>query len=164
MGFHSLKADKLPSTGKPGDVYYVAPRTVYLAAADGVLVNLTDILTTGAEVPRAVGPMGERGFPGTPGENGKDGQPGPRGPQGERGETGPRGESGKDGRDGKQGDKGDQGVPGRDGKITVDLTPEHLAKIDDIQFKLDALLEKDAKGTRYIAWLQSEISSSTKPQ
>jgi hypothetical protein len=161
MGFHSLKSDKLPSLGKPGDVYYVTNgQQVFLAAADGVLVNLSDIVTRGAEIPRAVGPQGEQGLQGPPGRDGRDGRDGAQGPQGARGETGPRGETGAAGRDGRPGEKGDTGSAGRDGVQTVDLTPSHLALIEEIRFKLDALLEKDAKGQQYIQWLRERVGAN----
>lgn len=159
MAFHSLKVDRLPSLGKPGDVYYVNPGgTVYMAASDGVLVCLSDMVQRGAEMPRAVGPCGEKGLTGPAGPVGPAGSNGRDGKQGARGETGPRGENGKDGKDGAPGPKGDIGAAGRDGVVVHDFTPETLARISEVEFKLNALLDQNAKGARYIQWLKEQVS------
>jgi hypothetical protein len=123
------KENQLPSTGRPGEVFYVsATKSTYFALADGSVVNLNDLLSGATPHVRCVGPQGEPGIPGRDGIgiNGRDGRdgkdsniPGPPGERGRDGQsicgaTGSRGEPGRAGRDGKNG--ADSIVPGPAGK------------------------------------------------
>jgi hypothetical protein len=127
--FHNAR--KPPSKGVPGDAYWIqnaATNThdIYIAIADGTLVNLSDLINHQPSA-LAVGPAGERGPQGPPGRDGVDGVAGVNGrdgvsvsgPKGEKGDSivGPPGRDGRDGVDGKsitgpQGDKGDKGDRG----------------------------------------------------
>jgi hypothetical protein len=127
--FYNMK--RLPSRGKPGDVYRDATsKRLYLCLGDGTLCDIADLLSESRPAVRVVGPQGETGrpgadsqVPGLPGRDGKDGKdstvPGPSGPKGERGISGqsivgPRGEKGDSivgpvGPQGPRGEKGDRG-------------------------------------------------------
>jgi hypothetical protein len=123
------KENQLPSTGQPGDVFYVsATKSTYFTLGDGAVINLNDLLSGATPHVRCVGPQGEPGIPGRDGIgiNGRDGRdgkdsniPGPPGERGRDGQsicgaTGSRGEPGRAGRDGKNG--ADSVVPGPAGK------------------------------------------------
>jgi hypothetical protein len=118
-----INARKLPSKGKPGDVYRDASsKEIFLALGDGTLVSIADLLSV--RNVRTVGPQGETGRQGEPGRNGtngaagrdgKDGADGVSGPKGERGETGAPGVPGKDGRNGIDGKHGAMGITGAQG-------------------------------------------------
>lgn len=121
-----INSRKLPSKGVVGNVYRDASsKRLYIAVADGSLVDLGDLLSEARPVVRAVGPQGDPGKDGTPGAQGPagaQGNPGPRGdisivsgPKGERGDSGPQGIPGKDGRDGIDGKDGATGATGAQG-------------------------------------------------
>src|ERR1700722_11463441 len=107
------KENQLPSTGQPGEVFYVsATKATYFALADGAVVNLNDLLSGSVPHVRAVGPQGEPGIPGRDGIgiNGRDGRDGKDSNiPGERGEQGVPGKT-------IIGPKGDRGIPGRAGR------------------------------------------------
>jgi hypothetical protein len=156
MALRSVKTHQVGTiAAKVGDVIHDHNQNLtYLVAADGVRVCLDDLINgVSARIP---GPQGEKGERGERGEPGKSivGLPGPCGARGES-IVGPPGPAGRDG----QSIVGPQGPAGRDGVVRVDLTPEHLARIDEIEFKLQALLEKDAKGAQYIEWLKEKIAA-----
>ena len=157
----SAKSSKLPSLGKPLDVYYTTDtKETFLVAGDGVLLNARDILqgTTGAV--RAVGPLGQPGRDGVRGETGDRGEQGPsgknstvlgpQGPVGPKGADGLPGPAGKDGRDGKdsivpgppgpRGEKGDRGEKGERGDITVLGDAELLAAVEKLRAQKAAVL------------------------
>jgi len=153
--FHNAR--RAPSKGTPGDVYWVnnaAEKThdLYIAIADGTLVNLSDLINRAPNA-LAVGPKGDKGDQGIPGRdgingsNGRAGQDGQSisGPKGERGERGIQGLPGKDGRDGKDGQsiigpKGDRGDKGERGDVLF-VGPEEMkaaverARNDLIQYR-----------------------------
>jgi hypothetical protein len=59
MALLSTKSNKLPSKGKPLDIYYITDtRETFLVAGDGVLLNARDILQGTTNPVRAVGPQG----------------------------------------------------------------------------------------------------------
>jgi hypothetical protein len=139
------KENQLPSTGRPGEVFYVsATKSTYFALADGSVVNLNDLLSGATPHVRCVGPQGEPGIPGRDGIgiNGRDGRdgkdsniPGPPGERGRDGQSiiGPKGDSiigpqGRPGRDGtpgsigprgERGEKGDTGATGPRGDVCI---------------------------------------------
>jgi hypothetical protein len=159
MALHTVKdTSRLPSKGNVGDVWYIMPRgPVYFVASDGSLLNLTDILRGETHPVRSVGPVGEKGAHGEKGEIGpvgRSGRDGAQGPRGDIGPSGPKGERGEPGR------PGPAGRDGRDGIVRVDLTPEHLALIADLKEKVAALLDANAKGARYIAWLKEQTAAA----
>jgi hypothetical protein len=106
------KENQLPSTGQPGEVFYVsATKATYFALADGAVVNLNDLLSGSVPHVRAVGPQGEVGAQGPQGD---------RGERGDRGEKGTPGETGPCGVKGDRGEKGDAGLHGKNGKAGID--------------------------------------------
>jgi len=155
----SIPEGRLPSKSAVGDCYWTTDsKKLFIAIADGSLICFHDLLKGANPFVAVVGPKGESGPQGVPGKDGKsiEGARGPQGYPGERGAAGPRGFNGKDGAPGAA---GPQGAPGRDGVVRVDLTHEHLARIDEIKFKLDALLEQNKKGAQYIAWLKEKVAA-----
>jgi hypothetical protein len=105
-----ISVKRLPSVGKPGNLYYNnQEKSFHLALGDGTLLPVEGMLSPN---PRGiVGPQGERG---------------------ERGATGPQGPASRDGRDGAdstvpgpigpRGPKGADGLPGPAGKNGADST------------------------------------------
>ena len=122
-----INAKRLPSKGKPGNVYWVnnaalGTHDIWFATGDGTLINLSDLLQAAPAV-RAVGPQGEQGRQGEAGPQGpagskaRDGAPGPIGPVGPHGTngisiTGKTGAQGERGLTGPAGPQGVQGIPG----------------------------------------------------
>ncbi|MGA8429499.1 MAG: hypothetical protein WB729_06735 [Candidatus Sulfotelmatobacter sp.] len=154
MALISTKRSKLPSVGKPLDVYYATDsKEVFLAAGDGTLLNCRDILQGVSHPARAVGPQGQPGRDGARGAEGKQGLegragrdstvPGPKGEKGDRGSYGLPGLSGKEGKDGKdsavpgprgpEGAKGDRGEKGERGDLTVVGDAELLAAVEKLR-------------------------------
>ena len=77
MALISTKHNKLPSVGKPLDIYYVTDtRETFLVAADNVLLNVRDLLNGTTNPVRAVGPAGQPGRDGARGETGAPGRKG----------------------------------------------------------------------------------------
>ena len=129
----SLKSGSLPSKGVAGDCYFTTDtKQVFIAVADGALLNLADLLSGAVPHVRQVGPVGERGpaginsqVPGLKGDRGSAGRDGKTGPQGSAGrdgvgrdgQTGKPGRDGKDGRNGVDGKPGKDGAPGKDGNV-----------------------------------------------
>jgi hypothetical protein len=118
MALIATKSNKLPSVGKPLDIYYLTDtRETFLVAADGVLLNARDILQGTTNPVRAVGPQGQ---PGRDGARGEAGAPGPQGLQGRDSfVAGPQGVMGPKGADGLPGSAGKDGNNGRDGADSV---------------------------------------------
>jgi hypothetical protein len=114
MALIATKSSKLPSVGKPLDIYYVTDtRETFLVAGDGVLLDARDILQGTTNPVRAVGPQGQ---PGRDGARGETGAPGPQGLQGRDSTVaGPQGVIGPKGADGLPGPAGKDGNNGRDG-------------------------------------------------
>jgi hypothetical protein len=154
MALLSTKSNKLPSKGKPLDIYYVTDtRETFLVAGDGVLLNARDILQGISNPVRAVGPQGQSGRDGGRGETGAQGLqgppgrdsqvPGPPGAKGDKGGNGLPGPAGKDGRDsivpgpqGLKGDKGDTGAraeKGDPGDLTIVGDTELLAAVEKLR-------------------------------
>ena len=87
---HSLgDRGKVPTKGKPGDVYY-HKSIVYLVLADGTLAPLQRLHDVFAQlgISAIVGPPGRDGRDGTDGKNGRDGKDGRDGTDGAKGEPG----------------------------------------------------------------------------
>jgi hypothetical protein len=114
MALIATKSNKLPSVGKPLDIYYLTDtRETFLVAGDGVLLNARDILQGTTNPVRTVGPQGQ---PGRDGARGETGAPGPQGLQGRDSTVaGPQGVIGPKGADGLPGPAGKDGNNGRDG-------------------------------------------------
>lgn len=161
MAIRSVKTAAVGSVkANPGDVIYDNQTTLsYFVVQDGARICLNDLMT--GNIPRAAGPAGRDGQS-IVGPQGDKGERGEKGEQGERGETGPRGVTGADGKDGLPGEKGDTGAAGRDGVVYHDLQPEHLALVQEIKFKLDALLDQNQKGQQYIEWLKAQLAARAK--
>lgn len=110
----SLKSGSLPSTARAGDCYFTTDtKQIFIAVADGTVLNLADLLSGAVPHVRVVGPPGERGQAGIDSH-----VPGPKGDKGDPGRDGQTGAQGKPGRDGV-GRDGQTGKPGRDGKIRL---------------------------------------------
>jgi hypothetical protein len=169
---YSLKNGKLPSKGEPGCAYFCTDtKTVWIADAEGVLLNLNDIMAGATSQVRAVGPVGEKGDRGEPGPaiTGATGERGPAGRDGNDstvpGPRGLRGFAGRDGKDGKdstvpgpKGDKGDlivgpRGEKGERGDVSIiadaDLQKafeKHKRRFIDYQARVRALLQAKIDG------------------
>jgi hypothetical protein len=160
MALISTKRAKLPSIGKPLDVYYASDsKEVFLCAGDGVLLNTRDLLEGISHPVRAVGPQGQPGRDGSIGAEGKQGPegragrdsttPGPQGAKGAQGSYGLPGATGRDGKDGKdstapgpqgiQGPPGPQGLQGPPGSLTVVGDAELLAAVEKLRAQKAAL-------------------------
>jgi hypothetical protein len=159
MALRAVKTHQVATIpAKAGDVIYDNQQQLtYFVCNDGVRICLNDLFS-GAGAVRTPGPPGPPGqsIVGPAGRDGKDSNvPGPRGES----IIGPRGESGRDGNDGLIGPKGDTGAAGRDGVVVNDFTPEALGRIAELEFKLNALLEQNEKGARYIQWLKEQVNA-----
>jgi hypothetical protein len=160
--FNNLRAKNLPTKGTPGDLYFAGDARgckLFIAAGDGTLCPAESIFNITVQSAGLDGATGAQGQQGPKGERGERGPQGVQGATGERGATGPRGLNGSDG---KQGLAGPQGAPGRDGQITVTLVQENLDRISELEFKVAALLDQNAKGAQYVAWLKSQLEANRK--
>jgi hypothetical protein len=161
MALKSVKPEQVTTIpAKPGDVIYSQrDGRTYFVLPDNTRVNLNDLFAGTTPRVREPGPVGPAGPQGAPGKDGHSivGAVGPAGAPGERGAVGPRGFMGERGADGAV---GPQGAPGRDAYRYVNLATEHIARIDEIEFKLNALLEANQKGAHYVAWLKAQVEQN----
>jgi hypothetical protein len=156
---NNLRAKNLPAKGEPGSLYFAGDARgckLFIAAVDGTLCPADGLFNITVQSAGLDGAAGERGQQGEKGERGERGPQGEQGTPGERGGTGPRG---FDGKDGERGEPGPQGAPGRDGQITVTLVQENLDRISALEFAVAALLDQNAKGKQYVAWLKAQLEA-----
>lgn len=108
-----ISVKRLPSVGKPGNLYYNnQEKSFHLALGNGTLLPVEGMLS-----PNPRGPVGPQGEPGPAGASGRDSVvPGPQGQPGNDGATGRQGATGPKGADGLPGPAGKNGADGRDGK------------------------------------------------
>jgi len=158
----SLKAGSLPSKGRAGDCYFTTDsKQIYIAVADGALLNLADLLSGAVPHVRVVGPPGEKGLQGEKGTKGDKGERGEKGTKGDKGDTGPRGKDGY-GRDGdtgpqgKPGEAGPAGAPGRDGG-RLDATV-----LAEIKLELKALRGAVKQSDDYLEYLKEKVAKGRK--
>jgi len=165
----SLKAGSLPSKGRAGDCYFTTDsKEVYIAVADGALLNLADLLSGAMPHVRVVGPQGEQGIRGMSGARGAKGEPGTPGKDADvHVNLAPEVTAaiqravadavahlplpeGREGQPGRPGPKGDPGDPGRDGQ-RIDAVV-----LAEIKLELKALRDAVKQSDDYLAYLKGK--------